>query len=223
MMVARSNPPTHHPSEARLLDYVAGSMAEPMALLVATHLALCPHCRRESNQLEELGGVMLDELEPAPLGDDGLARVFARLERPVGQDDRVPRRSADGEPDLPEPLRSCIGGPLASLSWRHLGPLGQATLLPDYPGMTTQLLSIRPGTAMPRHTHEGGELTLVLRGAFHDETGRYLRGDVAEADHEVDHRPVADEGEDCLCLVVTDAPLKLTGRLGRLVNPFVRL
>jgi putative transcriptional regulator len=46
---------------------------------------------------------------------------------------------------------------------------------------------------------------------------------VAEADHEVDHRPVADEGEDCLCLVVTDAPLKLTGRLGRLVNPFVRL
>jgi putative transcriptional regulator len=224
MMVGLSSHPTHHPSEARLLDYVAGSMAEPMALLVATHLALCPRCRREANELEELGGALFEELEPAPFVEDGLARVFARLERQDEEvDDLALPLGAAGEPDLPEPLRSCIGGPLASLSWRRLGPLGQATLLPHYPGMTTRLLSIRAETAMPRHTHEGGELTLVLRGAFHDTTGHYLRGDVAEADSEVDHRPIVDEGADCLCLAVTDAPLKLTGRLGRLVNPFVRL
>jgi putative transcriptional regulator len=29
--------------------------------------------------------------------------------------------------------------------------------------------------------------------------------------------------EDCLCFAVTDAPLKLTSRIGRLLNPFVRL
>lgn len=216
--------PTHHPSEARLLDYVAGSMVEPMSLLVATHLAFCPRCRRGAHELEALGGALLEELEPTPLAGDGLARVLARLERPAEEaDDRAPRLSMAGEPDLPEPLRSCIGGPLASLSWRRLGPLGQASLLPGYPGMTTRLLAIRAGTAMPSHTHEGAELTLVLRGAFHDQTGHYLRGDVAEADGDVDHRPVVDEDADCLCLAVTDAPLKLTGRLGRLINPFLRL
>jgi putative transcriptional regulator len=46
---------------------------------------------------------------------------------------------------------------------------------------------------------------------------------VSEADSQVDHRPVADEDEDCLCLTVTDAPLRLTGWLGRLLSPFVRI
>jgi putative transcriptional regulator len=32
---------------------------------------------------------------------------------------------------------------------------------------------------------------------------------------------VADEGQDCLCLAVTDARLRLTGPLGRLLNPFM--
>ena len=46
---------------------------------------------------------------------------------------------------------------------------------------------------------------------------------MSEADSHVDHRPVADEDEDCLCLIVTDAPLRLTGWLGRLLNPFIRI
>ena len=33
---------------------------------------------------------------------------------------------------------------------------------------------------------------------------------------------IADEGQDCLCLAVTDAPLRLTGLFGRLLNPFIR-
>jgi len=223
MMAENSPHPTHHPSEARLLDYAAGSLAEPMALLVATHLALCPHCRLETRELEELGGALLDELEPSPLTEGGVDRLFARLERQDEQEEPSPSPAVAGDPDLPEPLRSCLGGSLSTLPWRRIGPIGQVALLPQHPGLTTRLLSIRAGTAMPSHTHAGTEMTLVLRGAFSDETGHYLRGDVAEADDEVDHRPVADEGEDCLCLAVTDAPLRLTGKLGRLVNPFVRL
>jgi putative transcriptional regulator len=67
------------------------------------------------------------------------------------------------------------------------------------------------------------EMTLLLAGGFSDETGHYLRGDVALADPSVDHRPVADPGEDCLCLAVTDAPLRLTGRFGRYLNFLARL
>ena len=223
MMAEHSPNPIHHPSDARLLDYVAGSLAEPIALLVATHLALCPRCRLEASELEAVGGVLLDELEPLPLTGGGIDHLFARIERGDEPDEAQSHLVADGEPDLPEPLRSCLGGALSTLPWRRLGPLGQVTLLPQYPDLTTRLLSIKAGTAMPSHTHAGTEMTLVLRGAFSDESGHYERGDVAEAGDEIDHRPVADEGEDCLCLAVTDAPLRLTGKFGRLVNPFVRL
>jgi putative transcriptional regulator len=37
------------------------------------------------------------------------------------------------------------------------------------------------------------------------------------------HRPVVDSDEECICLAVLDAPLKLTGMIGRLVNPFLRM
>lgn len=216
--------PTHHPSDARLLDYAAGSMAEPMALLVATHLALCPECRLESRELDELGGALLDELEPMPLTEGGLARMLARIEREDEvASDPPPSPAPRGDSSLPEPLRSYVGGTLAELPWRRLGPMGQVLLLPEFVGMTTRLLSIRAGAAIPSHTHDGSELTLVLRGGFSDTSGHYVHGDVAEADSAVDHRPIADPGEDCLCLAVTDAPLRLTGKLGRLVNPFVRI
>lgn len=95
-------------------------------------------------------------------------------------------------------------------------------MLPEFPGYKTQLLKIASGTAMPSHTHLGTELTLVLAGGFSDESGQYGEGDVAEADDSVTHRPVADPGEDCICLAVTDAPLRLTGALGWLLNPFIR-
>lgn len=43
-----------------------------------------------------------------------------------------------------------------------------------------------------------------------------------EADKAVDRRPVADNDECCLCLAVTDVPLKLTSPFGRVINPFVK-
>ena len=76
---------------------------------------------------------------------------------------------------------------------------------------------------MPKHTHAGNELTLVLAGGFTDARGSYLRGDVAVTDEHVDHQPTADWDEDCLCLAVVDAPLRLTGRMTRFLNPFLRI
>ena len=55
--------PVHHPSEALLLDYAAGNQDEPVSLLVATHLALCPACRATVERFETVGGAMIEELE----------------------------------------------------------------------------------------------------------------------------------------------------------------
>jgi putative transcriptional regulator len=83
-------------------------------------------------------------------------------------------------------------------------------------------MRIRAGRAVPRHTHRGYELVCVLEGGFSDAAGHYGRGDVAVADDGVDHQPTADADGDCICLAVTDAPVRLTGRFWRLLNPFVR-
>lgn len=96
-------------------------------------------------------------------------------------------------------------------------------VLAAYPGYRTRLLRIARGVGLPHHTHEGFEYTIVLEGGFSDQWGEYLEGDFAIADQEVDHAPVADARDGCLCLAVTDAPLRLTGPLGRFLNLFLRL
>lgn len=236
--------PGHHLDEALLLDYAAGACREAEALAIATHLTLCPVCRDRLTELECLGGTMLEELPPVDLAPGSFEALMARLDEPVSAERPRPRpapadseaagREAAGRESagvesasdailLPAPLRAYLGNGIEGVSWRAVtrgideAPVGTAA-----GGAKAKLLRIRAGTKVPAHTHEGSEITVVLSGGFADSRGHFLRGDVAVSDQEVDHSPVADEDEDCICLVVTDAPLKLTGRIGRFLNPFVK-
>jgi len=218
--------PTHHPSQPLLMDYAAGTAREPVAVLVATHLALCPACRAEVARLEALGGALLEEAAPEPLSDAALARALSNLDAASGSAGESTPRAAPGPetaPDLrvPCPLRDYLGE-FEKAAWRRRGAVSEAAVLEAFPGFKTRVLRIRGGTAIPQHTHEGSEFTLVLAGGFSDAQGHFLRGDVAEADASVEHRPVADEGEECICLAVTDAPLRFTGPMGRFLNLLAR-
>jgi putative transcriptional regulator len=208
----------HHPTDELLLEYAAGAVPEPVALVLAAHVSLCGHCRAEVARLEAVGGVLLESLEPEPVSEACRARVLELLDRPA------PASARPKAPDirLPRPLAGYLAGPLEQQKWRRLGPVAELPLLTGHDGFNTRLMRIRPGATMPQHTHRGMEMTLVLAGGFRDETGHYRRGDLALGDAELDHQPVADDDEECLCLVVTDAPLKLTGTFGRLLNPFLR-
>ncbi len=216
--------PHFHPTEELLQAYAAGHLEEPLALLVATHSALCPQCRKQIADLERVGGALLDSLDPSAVSDSSLDAVLSQLDdAPVEFD--IPLSKAQGETaDLrvPQPLRDYLAGSLDEIEWRSRGPVAEVPLLPEQEAFKTRLLKIKAGAAVPQHTHEGAEITMVLSGGFTDSHGHYLRGDVAVADTSVDHRPVADPGEDCLCIAVTDAPLRLTGPVGRWLNYFVR-
>ncbi|NBC34104.1 MAG: anti-sigma factor [Alphaproteobacteria bacterium] len=228
--------PTHHVSEDLLLAYAAGTCSEAEALLVATHLTLCPTCRERAMEYESLGGALLDEMPVETVGDDLLESVFARLDDPAPReadrpDSRSRRESASVAPRaerpdgilLPRPLQTYLDADLDGLPWASLKRgIDQYPLAVSGGPARAKLLRLRSGVAVPAHTHAGTELTLVLAGGFSDDRGHFVRGDVAFADEDVDHRPVADEGEDCLCLTVLDAPLRLTGTFGRLLNPFLR-
>lgn len=219
-------PPTHHPEPEALLAYAAGSLDEANAVLVATHLALCPQCRTDIGRLEAIGGVLTGSIAPAPLAPDALAAALARLDEPeaapaaasgVVHDDETRRA-------VPAPLRDYLGGNLSTLPWKWRGPaLRELPLAIGDGAVRATLLRVRPGAAMPAHTHGGVETTLVLRGAFTDDVGRFARGDVATATSELDHQPVAAPDDECICFAVIEGPLRLTGPIGRLFNPILKL
>ena len=77
------------------------------------------------------------------------------------------------------------------------------------------------GSADKSHSHGGGELTLVLRGSYTDEIGRFRNGDLADLDPSVDHTPVADTDEPCICLIATDQRLRFSGVFSRMLQPLI--
>ena len=73
---------------------------------------------------------------------------------------------------------------------------------------------------MPDHGHGGAELTLVLEGAYSDETGAYRRGDMQDVDETIEHTPVADTETGCICLIASEQPARFKGLVGRLLQPW---
>ena len=76
---------------------------------------------------------------------------------------------------------------------------------------------------MLQHSHTELEMTCVLTGAFSHDGGRFGPGDFDFGDEDVDHKPLVERGEDCVCLVAMRGELRLSGLIGRLIQPFVRL
>jgi len=212
----------HHPDDSTLVAYAAGAVTEGISLVVAAHLELCPQCRARVRDATDLGGVLLAGLDPAPVGEGALAAALARIEADIEGEPAPPHtpRAVDG---LPATLVPWLPAGLDRVPWRALVPGIRHFRFPgvDSGGGTVRLLAIAPGTALPHHGHGGTELTLVLRGSFADEIGRFAPGDLADLDPSIQHQPVADTDTPCICLIATDARLRFSGVVGRLFQPLV--
>lgn len=209
----------HHLSDSLLMAYSAGNLPEAFSLMVAAHLSLCDTCRAQVESFDAVGGAMLDE--------DAVDLSPGSLDAVLGLIDAGPNRIEVPEPAacdvLPRPLRDYVGGNLDAVKWRPVGMGVKQAILPTAKGATARLLFIPAGAAVPDHGHNGTELTMVLKGAFSDQFDSFARGDVETADEAVNHTPVADIGEDCICLAVTDAPLRFNSLIPRLLQPLLRI
>lgn len=210
----------HHISDDLLMGYAAGALPQAFDLVVASHVSLSDNARARLAGFEELGGVVLSDMDEAELAEDSLEQTLARI---AGTPMRSkPKPPANGI--FPEPLRKIVGGDEDTVRWRSLGNgAKQCVLQSDEDGISARLLYIPAGQAMPEHGHRGMELTLVLKGAYSDENDRFARGDVEFADQDMDHTPVAELGEDCICLVANDQRLRFKGILPRIAQPFFRI
>ncbi|MGL5446623.1 MAG: ChrR family anti-sigma-E factor [Rhabdaerophilum sp.] len=199
--------------DALLAAFAAGALPKALHALVGAHLELSQESRSYVSALEASLGRSFESNESAPVGhrSERLDAIFAL--------DAAPVRN---EGDTPKSLEHFFGKSLDALEFRTILPGVKECRVPTDDGTTAVLYRIRAGKKMPQHTHEGSEYTLVIRGAFSDVTGRYGRGDVAISEEDLDHTPIAEAGEECLCFAVMDAPLRLTGPIGRYFNRFIQ-
>jgi putative transcriptional regulator len=216
----------HHPDDALLMSYAAGSVRIPQAMVVAVHLCFCHECRSSLKKLNHLGGLMLNAITPASIQDDDFENLMQKIESEPSISQDVAHKNQHPQDNAVawfKPLQRYFPHKANEIVWqRQTSSISKFDLssLVKVPGFKVALQKINAGTKVPTHTHKGTEYTVVLQGGFSDELGVYHAGDFIERDSSHKHTPQALQNENCICLTVLNAPLQFTG-WQRIFNPFL--
>lgn len=206
----------HHVPDAMLAAYAAGTLPHAFSVVVASHVSQCAECRVALEAHQAVGGAVLENAESVTVSSTLKDDILAQLDAPF-----TPRPVYDRNGIFPGPVMEAMEG--RAPRWKKLGMGVRQDILASDAHGSVRLLYIPPGQAVPDHSHNGLEMTLVLQGSFSDETGRFGVGDIEIADETLEHTPVADPGEACICLAATDARLRFNAFIPRLLQPIFRI
>jgi putative transcriptional regulator len=211
----------HHPDPATLLAYAAATLTEPLAAVVAAHVAFCPRCRQEVADLELVGAALLGT---AAAVDDAAPLTAPKRRSATGGASMIATSHSASE-RLPGTIASFYGLSLDTVPWRRLAPgvWHHRLALRDPGAGDLRLLRIGAGRAMPEHGHGGEELTLVIEGAYADVTGTYRRGDIQDVGEGVEHRPVVTADAECICLIASERQARFKSLGARLAQSWTRM
>ncbi|MCB1615222.1 MAG: ChrR family anti-sigma-E factor [Pseudomonadales bacterium] len=226
-----------HPNEQELMAYAAGNLSAGKLLCIATHIEYCEQCRADIKRLADMGGSFLETAETAPLSEDLFERIMSKaasLPEIKSGDQTAPSvaetatcRRAAGQPLkslIPRPLMKLIPDGYDALPWKRLGKSLRITYLPVGDSQyEVSMQRIAPGGKVFEHGHRGEEVTIVLKGSFSDHEGCYQPGDFVVRNTEDQHEPVASSDTECICLSLLSEPIRFTGPLTRLMNPFLQV
>ncbi|GLS25391.1 ChrR family anti-sigma-E factor [Marinibactrum halimedae] len=235
----------HHPSTNLLAEYSAGATGIAESLAIATHLHYCSECRQQVKAMQQVGGNFFDSAERLGVSDEALTSLFEKIDLIESQQrhehchslaSALPQNSASTNAiitnkrhhqpalaSLPPVIAKLVGNP-SKLRWKMLSPsLKVAHLKTGQTRCEVSLIKIRAGGKVMEHDHGGNEFTVVLNGAFSDANGVYKEGDFLHKVPGESHSPNATANANCVCLTVSDAPIKFTGFIGKLLNPFLTL
>jgi putative transcriptional regulator len=210
----------YHPDVRFLTDYTAGSLPRSQALCVAAHLHFCTACKARVRELAELGSELFDQQQPLPLEPSAFDRLMDRIGDRVVSAPAPPASTPVQRDGLPRAITRLCKGDVESLGWRRIGNhFRHAALKLGDPQRETTIFHIKAGGAVPHHRHGGDEITVVLKGSFSDHEDKYNVGDFIVRTQGEEHRPVASQNEDCLCLSTLDAPIQMSNWVLRLLMP----
>ncbi len=215
--------PQHHPSEALLMDHALGNLALGFGLAVDVHLDTCEQCQGDFRLMQELAGGLLADTAEQDLGRHDIASLLDQL--PEQEPATMPLVTVDS--DLPAHLAQCFldlnidPGPNSTLPFVTRAPgIGTIPLSKEANGTFARLMRIAAGKAVPHHSHNGLEVTALIKGSYEDEVSWYGPGDFVEHGPEIKHQPIAGVERDCICIGVTEGPLAFTNPLYRVLRPF---
>ncbi len=161
-------------------------------------------------------------MKDAELHGRTINRAIARLSKPPRPGATARTAQAD-EPHsvLPKPLACHLGMGIDDVPWTTLKPgIEQYKIKLSRGGGDLRLVRAQPGLKLLRHGHYGAELTLVLKGAYTDETGDYQVGEVADLDEDIEHRPRVLGEEECICIIAGETHPRYKTLTLRLLRPF---
>lgn len=217
----------HHPSQELLQAFVNGELPASLSAGIAIHADMCPACQATIATMTEQAAE--DSFEQAFLhqfvvdDNEDIADIdFERMFSEITDSSDVAKVKVEQpkfitlkgkEYKLPKQLQH-----MEFASPMNLGKLARSRVDLGEGEIHTSLLHIDPGGAVPQHTHQGYELTLLLEGSFCDEMGEYHAGDFIMLDQQHDHSPMSPDG--CLCFTVANDALHFTKGFNKLLNPF---
>ncbi len=212
----------HHPETAIFYNFIAGDLPAGMNLAVSSHIAACSSCQRRAAASQE---AQYSE-RFAELSKDWIVQSASKqsvADKPeVSVIEKKPvRRTAEifgYKVQLPASLAAIIE---QGLTWKKVRKgIHQATLHVDR-ATRCVLIYMESGAKVPRHTHLGHEAMLMLAGSICDDWDCYRDNDFVLRGQLDSHMQETEEG--CVCLFVTDGPLRFTEGYMRLMNPYFAL
>jgi putative transcriptional regulator len=206
------------PSDETLLKYAAGTLDAGVALLLRAHLETSRETRTRLAQFDAIGGVLLQAEKPEAMMEGSLDRVMALINR------EQPAALPPGPPRIGEALPVALAdydvGP-----WRWISPGVRIARVGGIEASASRVMLMRfaAGTRMLEHSHDGTETTLVVKGSFSDDGVRYGAGSFIEADESIEHQPVVDPEEECICLVAMQGHIKAPFPMGLIARYLMRV
>lgn len=219
------------PIEMLLMQYATGTLSPYESLVVVAHLSLNPKAREKVSQYEAVGGNAIKDVPPAQLQSGCLEKVLEKIDACDKTAKACPDKKKREMPqDLGIPASvyallcgACLEDPRC---WSKFSTGVSAIDLKVCSSEPVHrrlcLMRLDPRQSTPQHAHAGREITLVLEGGFTDVSGHYDQGDILIInDPRYTHSPKADSS-GCLCLTLTEAPLRFRNPLERFLHAFLR-
>ena len=209
-------------NEDAITDYALGTLSPAKHVMLACQSEISEAVAERVAFQEEIAASLIEEGASESLSPLFMGNVLASLPPQEGSHAAA---SDDQDGLAPKSLRHMLGHGLKDMKWKSLIPgvavhdiMGNRKTVD---GDRLYLLKAKGGMRMPDHSHNGEEWTLILTGSYTVGEKRFTRGDMhIEGEDEI-HAPHIDEGEDCICLVMTQGPLKMQGWLPKVVQKVV--
>ncbi len=215
----------YHPDIEVLLKYANGQLPASVAVAVGIHQKECKICQARIADIESIGGDAIEVVNVTqqqntltPKSTTAFDQLMADINA-ISQEEAIDDLAECAVAEVDKPILSQLSRrDYSKFNWKRVTPWIKKAIVPlNDEGYQVELLKFSPNAKIPKHTHQGEEITVVLEGNFSDASGTYNKGEFITQDSANEHQPVAGNN-GCVCLAITSAPLKFTGPLGPVLN-----